>query len=458
MKERSRGFLLSGVLILFGICLCLGGGSSRADALQVLLPRVSALILAVCALIASERSQLDRIKLPLIFLAVVVAIPVAQLVPLPQVMWGALPGRQLYVELGKLIGEPSAWRPISISPDLTVNSCLALLSPAAIIVAMATVTDRSRRYILIAVLVIIFLSVFLAALQQSDGPQSALRFYRPTNPEFGVGLFANRNHQALLMAIGIPVVAWWVFNPSGVLRNVPLRLAIGVALGATCLVGAALTASRSGLFLTLFGLIGALAIAWPSLSKLAARVRVALAAGFLLIASASFVLAFPSLARFSASAVQGDSRFATLPEVMTMFRQFFPVGIGFGAFERVFPRFESLDSLAPEYLNHVHNDLIELGIEAGLIGYCVLFAFISWWLKASIRVWRRASRASAEIPAARLGSVIIALCFLASLTDYPLRTPIIASLFALAAMMLHLGSTSGAPNRVSRQQGAFPAS
>lgn len=455
MKDNSRSFLLLGALIVYAVCLSLGGGSSRSDALLVLIVRLAAIVLIATALLISEEGQLDRIRMPLFFLSVVILILALQLVPLPQMIWGSLPGRDLYVDLGRLIGDDAIWRPLSISPDLTLNSALAVLPPAAVVVAMGVVDNHVRRHFVIAILVIVLVSVLMAVLQQSDGPNSALRFYRPTNPDFGVGLFANRNHQALLMAIGIPLVSWWVFKRSRRFRNMPLKLAMGTALCAACLVGAALTASRTGLFLTFVGLLGAILIAWPTLIQLSRRLQLALSVGFLVIASVSFLLVFPSLARFSSSAVATDGRLSTLPEVMSMLRTFFPVGVGFGAFERVYSSFEPVSALSPQYLNHVHNDLIELGIEAGVFGYVLLVAVVGWWLCAGVRAWRD-DIAYPQVADARLGTVIIALCFLASITDYPLRTPIIASVFAVATMLLHFGASRPGPVAVALPGTASP--
>ncbi len=447
LTETSRNLVLRGWLIVFAISLCLGGGSSRADVFAVLFVRICALGMLATALLAGERQQFERIRTPLIFVGIIAALLTIQLIPLPPALWGALPGRELYMEVNRAIGVADVWRPLSISPDLTLNSCLALLPPVAVVVAMGVLDEAARRHIFTAILVMIFASAFLAVLQQSDGPESTLRFYHHTNRESGVGLLANRNHQALLMAIGIPVAAWWAFTTGRTHGNRPVRLVTGAALAAICLVGAALTASRSGVLLTLLGMAGALAIAWPSLDRVERRTRLALGSAFLLAGTASLIVAFPSLKRFSASAVQSDGRLATLPDVTTMLSEFFPVGIGFGAFERVFPSFERVETLSPSYLNHVHSDLIELGIEAGLPGYFLLAAFIFWWLRTSVGIWQRASPAGPGIGRARLGSIVVALCFAASLTDYPLRTPIIASIFAASAMMMHFGRSGGLPPR-----------
>ncbi|MGN5376496.1 hypothetical protein [Sphingomonas hankookensis] len=68
----------------------------------------------------------------------------------------------------------------------------------------------------------------------------------------------------------------------------------------------------------------------------------------------------------------------------------------------------------------------------------LLAAAILWWLFASIRVVRVAP--NTEVILARLGSAIIFLILVASLTDYPARTPTIMAVLVLAAFWLARGA------------------
>ena len=61
-----------------------------------------------------------------------------------------------------------------------------------------------------------------------------------------------------------------------------------------------------------------------------------------------------------------------------------PFGGGFGSFEAAYKIVEPVNLLSLQYLNHAHNDYLELAIEAGLPGlalaglWIVLIGWLSW--------------------------------------------------------------------------------
>ena len=68
---------------------------------------------------------------------------------------------------------------------------------------------------------------------------------------------------------------------------------------------------------------------------------------------------------------------------------------------------------------------------SGLPGAALLLLFVTWFARQSFKAWR--SREPGEDRAvARAGSVIILIALLGSLVDYPLRTPLMMAIFAIA--------------------------
>jgi O-antigen ligase len=126
----------------------------------------------------------------------------------------------------------------------------------------------------------------------------------------------------------------------------------------------------------------------------------------------------------------GDLRARALPVVLQMARDAFPVGIGLGSFETVYRRFEPFDQLSYTYLNQAHNDLLQVVVEAGMLGGLLLVAFIGWWGWASWRAWREAP--TAQSLAARAGSAVVLMILAASVTDYPVRTPLMLAVLTIA--------------------------
>src|SRR5690606_26754911 len=134
-----------------------------------------------------------------------------------------------------------------------------------------------------------------------------------------------------------------------------------------------------------------------------------------------------------------DQRLAFLPVYISMARDFFPFGSGFGSFEAVFRAYEPADALSVRYMNQAHNDLLQLAIEGGILALALLLCGLLWIGWSILRLWRF-PEGSGRRPAIYLGSSI-ALWLAASLVDYPLRPPLAAMVFAVLTAQLSFLST-----------------
>ena len=118
-----------------------------------------------------------------------------------------------------------------------------------------------------------------------------------------------------------------------------------------------------------------------------------------------------------------------------MLAQYFPAGSGFGTFDPAFRINEPDALLSSIYLNRAHNDLLEVILDGGLPGLLLLVAVLLWWLVKSVSNWRRADDERAVLP--KLGSGVLLLIVLGSVTDYPARTPMIMAILVAAAVWLN---------------------
>jgi O-antigen ligase len=123
-----------------------------------------------------------------------------------------------------------------------------------------------------------------------------------------------------------------------------------------------------------------------------------------------------------------DLRLEAWPVILQAANGYLPLGSGIGSFDTVYRSVESLDQVGPVYLNHAHNDLLELWLETGLAGAIVLAVFLAWLVRRSIEIWR--SRGGGELAAG--SSLLVLLLFAHSAVDYPLRTESLVVLFAFA--------------------------
>ena len=413
------------------------GGASRPDVISLPVVRLASVVMIAIALIQIDRQQWREIRLPALFLLGVAAIIAVQLIPLPPQVWASLPGRAVYLDAMRAAGIDGLWRPLSLTPDLTLNALLATLPPIAAVLALGLI-GRVLQVLLVPLLLIaIGLNAMVGLLQIAS---NAPYFYDITNPDAAVGFFSNRNHLAVLLAIGFPCLACWAALPHSdpAFRRTRVWLALCAAASLFPLL---LTAgSRAGLLLGLIGAVAALGVGVSKTAREAesggGRLRIRLVALIPLVVGAIAILATIALSRDVAlyrllQGAEAGQRSAYLPIYLTMVKDFFPAGAGFGSFDSVFRAYEPLQSVTVEYLNQAHNDLLQILIEGGITAAAMLFLFLVWFVVRSWGLWRHKVRSPGEL-LGRTGSVVALLIMLSSLVDYPLRTPWLAVLMAVA--------------------------
>ncbi len=405
----------------------------------VLLRAVLALALVACALLPATRDW-RGLRVPAIFLGLFAATMLLQLVPIPVAWWLRIPGHSRY-GLGVEAGANSMM-PLSLVPDLTLNSLLALMPALCAMLAYSGMRPEHRWATAWLVATVAALS-FLLALGQTGNEEGGAYLYGRRQDYSG--LFTNRNHQAVMLGAVLPVLA--VLARHVVRWRHSKLAALGLAgLGLVILPVILLTGSRQGSVLAGVGLLVAMLLAPKTMSRQPARFTVTMpavaAAGLALVA----ILVLAALATNRAisinrwmapDAIASDVRLRNLPTVVAMTREFFPVGIGYGAFDPVYRGFEPDAVLNASYFNHAHNDLLEMILTGGLPAALLVATFVAYVL---IRGWRSfgcnkdVSHQSNLLDRAGLA---VALLFLAaSVVDYPLRTPLASLIFALAICWL----------------------
>ncbi|GAG36806.1 unnamed protein product, partial [marine sediment metagenome] len=160
-------------------------------------------------------------RLALVFCALLLLIPILQLIPLPPSLWAFLPGRDEIVTSYRLLGLDLPWRPITMTPDATWFGALSLLPPLALFLGISQLSFRDRRRLSLVVLAVGITSLFVGLLQVAQGPASPLRFYEVTNPSEAVGFFANRNHFSALLYSLLLLTAAWTTNAATAVSSKP---------------------------------------------------------------------------------------------------------------------------------------------------------------------------------------------------------------------------------------------
>lgn len=439
LSERTRLWLLLGFLAL----VCLTGGSARASVSSLLLLRPLSVVVLVALLCLPERRAWGELR-PLLLLLLAWATVIAiQLVPLPPAIWTLLPGRERYLDAVSLIGA-LPWHGISLFPDHTWASLLDLLTPAIVLVAYRDLRDAQRTVLLPGLFVVALLCALLGVAQISGGPGSAFYLYDYATQDSPVGFFANRNHESVALVAMLPFLRAWVIAADGA-GAVRQRLWIAVMLALLLVAAALVTGSRAGFAALALAIVGAVLVR-PSLRGISIRSRwPLLIGGGALLAIAALVALFaatgrlPALNRLMDFTSNAELRFRFLPILVEMTRTFLPFGSGFGSFEPLFRSFEPDDALKFTFFNNAHNDLIETAITGGVAGVVVVLAAITWWVRATWSVFITMPPRSARLCLARAAGWGIGIVLLASLVDYPLRTPLFAAIASLWCCWLASG-------------------
>ena len=370
-------------------------------------------------------------------------IAAIQVIPLPPDVWTRLPARE-HIRAGfEAFGGPLPWLPLSLAPEKTLFSVLQILPPLAVF--LMTVKLRWRHAVSPMPWVVPLIgaaSVALGAIQVMGSAESALYFYPTTNHGFPVGFFSNANHQASFLVMCLPFVAATI----GTLRQRSNtgsgdieKVAIALALGATCVIGVVVAGSIAGYILLGPVLLVSFPIARGRADKgMGGRFMGLFVVGVLAIAALLATSPFVAMSGiFAGNAL--DNGHLSRPEIFANtiagLKDHGLLGAGLGAFQQTYPFYEDPNIVSTSYAAHAHNDYLEMAFEAGLPGIALIGGLIVWWVVRTAAIWAGAGGEEARIR--RAASVATGVVLLHSLVDYPLRTNAVSvvAAFALAAMV-----------------------
>lgn len=426
--------------VLLGAAALLGGGS-RGDILSLLILRPLGAASFVVGLSGIYRERAKGAKWPILLCFGWLGWAVLQLLPLPPALWTLLPGRELVVAGGVLAGVSDGWRPISLTPDLTVAGIFAALLPVAAFLLALRCDARERRTLFVFVGIVIIFSGLLGVIQILGPVDSPLYFYKITNPGIAVGLFANRNHQATALVLAIPIIAL-LLSPKDSARPGKTHWPVLIFAGSLLLLVPLilLTGSRSGLVtmgVALLPIAYTMRSTWnksPWLKVATLAIVAGIVAVVALLARSDKATTF---SRLTAGGDRAELRFRVWPDIWEMALSNLPTGTGMGSFQSVYQIGEREANLGPAYFNHAHNDWLETLLTGGFPASLVVLAFGAWVITVVFKTRRMRGRQNGSAEAQRQTAALIIFIFgIASLVDYTLRVPFLACLFAISVACL----------------------
>jgi O-antigen ligase len=432
----SRQFL---VLLLPLTALFALGGSSRPDAQSLAL--LNPLMIACCgaALLSLKSEHSERKKSLLAGILFVILLVATYLMPIPPqiVNFSISTGDVATVRAAADVsGVPQT---LSMAPSATWQSLFFLVAPLAVfLVALQLHRDDLRRSVPLLICVGA-ISGLIGVLQLAGSASGRLYFYQITNNGSAVGLFANRNHAGVFLACLFPMLAFFAAKSKAThlgSRNTRQLIAMAIAIILVPLI--LVTGSRSGMLTATVGLIGAalLYISHASSYRGSTKAKSAtpIWAAAILVCLVLVTVYFSraeAIERIFAENGGARARADFWTSGLQLFWRYFPLGFGPGGFVPAFQNIEPLALLDAAYLNRLHNDWLETALTFGVPGILLMLAGAVYYLRRSFVLWMRMDGARSAVALGRMASIVIAILCIASLSDYPLRTPAMAGFAAL---------------------------
>lgn len=418
------------VLAYLFVVLVLGGASAAGHSANLLLQVLGAALIG-WTLWSEEPGAGNRTGFGAVLVGLVL-LAMLQFVPLPPALWQHLPGRAAIAEGYRLAEMPLPWLQFSLDPWNSLQSLVWWIPPLAILIALRARQSPETRMVIWVVLGVAYLSVVVAAVQVFGGSSY---FYAITNRGNGVGLFANSNHFGSFMLVSIALAAgqWLHDRPrSATARRDRTRIYLLAGLLLPLVAGVLLSQSLACTLL-LVPMAGGIALA--ARSELRINWILVGLTGTIIAVGMVWLLASGLAANdlMSKSGTTGISRGEFLDKGLLMARDFAPLGSGLGTFRDLYPWYEDAAKVGTTYVNHAHNDLLELVIETGIAGLAVLMLFLRWFVDRAVSLWNSNRD---DNPVALTATLGIAAVLIHSLVDYPLRTAAVSSLIALSCVFV----------------------
>lgn len=430
----------------FIVCaIVLGGGGSPNPATEVLLQLLFVALAMAWLWLPLRGGPPPRPRASFWLIgALIIALPLLQLVPLPPAVWTGVSGNEDRAAALALVGREQTWQPLTHSAPRTLAAVLAIIPALFAFFATASLDARGRLCVVGAIAVTALAASLLGALQVSLGPSAAPYLYAQSSPTL-TGFQANRNAAADVLLIGmtasaallVPSLARTRGGGGALLANRGAAAVVLAGVMAVFFFAILLTASRMGIALLPLALAGVWLILLPALPERRLWTlgpAVAALAAVPIVAIVAWRMGNTALAKVAERFVfADDARRELWRDGWFVMNETWPLGVGFGGAQPAMVAAERLEVLDPALPNRVHNDYLELALEGGLPALVVLAGIAALLLAAAWRSWFQRPDDRHLIV---LGVVILLVVALHSFVDYPLRSMALACLAGTGAGLL----------------------
>jgi hypothetical protein len=433
------------ILAAFIALVFLTGGSSRMDVQSLAILRPVSILICALAVASLKRQQIKDNLSIISVLALIVVIPAVHVIPLPPFLSQHLASHRNVIEVESALAMAGIWSPLTVAQVGGWNALSALVSPIAVILLGIQMERSNLNQLLPLVIGLGCVSAILGLLQIVGSAQSSIYLYEITNEGSAVGLFSNRNHSAIFIALLFPLLAAYAAIGSEVAVQSKGRKIQATAVAIVLVPLVLVTGSRMGLLLSIAGMLAAALLYRQSIVADAdTRGRSKIAIQMPLIAIGTVLIGLMLLTFLYSRAVAIDRIFQPsgiydqradfwLASIDLMWK-YMPFGSGSGSYAEIYKIVEPEYFLDWSYLNQAHNDWMQTMVTLGAPAAALIFTGICGFLYRSVNLWRTEANSQPSAILARTASIMIAILAVASIGDYPLRTPAMLCLSAVLGL------------------------
>jgi O-antigen ligase len=431
---------LAEISLILGLALAVlvfGGAETISFSIvEILLFGAAAWLLAT-----SERSTFPLSKKVALVPTVLAGIVLLQLCPLPNALLHRFAGPEIpetTIHRGYLSFEPYATR----THFLILLGCFI-----AFYFAQIVSQDRRRQQFFIGTLIALgTFEAFYGLVQYLSGWQQIFAYVKKFDLEEATGTYINRNHYAGFLEMVLPFSLAFAFYEYAKLRGdrdskVNLgrlmaksgvqRLFLFLAVSVVLCAALIFSRSRMGILAAASSIL--IIFALVAISRFHGRMGSLLAAAFIVlsICLAIWIGPGPIVSRFQTVneeySLGGQSRISMWRDALPLIKDHPLLGTGLGTFPIAYTGGQT--AFLGQFVNHAHNDYLEIASDLGVPGALILFGSILFLLARAIRSFLSGERDFERIVALGCVGSIVAI-LLHSFADFNLYIPANALLFS----------------------------
>ena len=431
---------LAEISLILGLALAVlafGGAETISFSIvEILLLGTAAWLLAI-----SGRNTFPFSGKAVLIPAVLTGIVLLELCPFPSLLLHRFAGREIPetgIHAGYLSFEPYATR----THFLILLTCFM-----AFYFAQTLSQDRRRQQFFIGALIALgTFEAFYGLVQYLSGWQQIFAYAKKFDLDEATGTYINRNHYAGFLEMILPFSLAWVFyeyaklrgaRASGInfrnfiARSAIQRLVLSLSVSVVLSVALVFSRSRMGILAAASSILTIFAL--TMISRFHGRMGSLLAAAFIVlsICLALWIGPGPIVSRFQTVneeySLGGQSRLSMWRDALPLIKRHPWLGTGLGTFPIAYTSGQT--AFLGQFVNHAHNDYLELAADLGIPAALILFASILFILARAIRSFLSGERDFDRIVALGCVGSIVAI-LLHSFADFNLYIPANALLFS----------------------------